>query len=176
VPHPICNARMSSATTCALRFRGPPVVARSIAPRGVRAMSVIVLSGPGAGCVNRMHKPSHKVPRSRSSSGRQLRGLARSFVSAGLAIKVGGVCRCGLGKAQELAHSRPGSSFLVAAGARVRCAQELSQLSQPFAHGNLTTRLSGPGLPSPRARVRLSQRFTPSARLRRGVPAAQRER
>jgi hypothetical protein len=167
---------MSSATTCSLRFRGPPVAARSITPRGVRAMTVIVLSGQGAGCVNRLHKPSHKVPRIRSSSGRQLRGLARSFVNAGSAIGLGAVCRCGLGKAQKLAHSHRVASFLVAAGARVRCAQGLSQLSQPFAHGSLTTRLSGPGLPSAQARVRFVPSFAPSARLKRLQPAAQRER
>ena len=171
------NARMKSATTCALRFRGPPVAVRPITPRGVQAVTVVVPSGPGAGCVNRLRQPNHKAPRSRACSGRQLRGLARSCVSAVSAIELGGVCRCGLGKAQKLAHSRPGSSFLVAAGARVRCAQGLSQLSQSSTHGSLTTRSSGPGAPTPRARVwRARQHEAPSARLRRRVPAAQRER
>jgi hypothetical protein len=177
VPRVQGNARMKSATTCALRFRGPPVAVGAITPRGVRAIAVIVSSGPGAGCVNRLRQPDHKVPRSRAGSGRRRRGRLLPVVSSGSANPVGGVCRCGLGKAQKLAHSQPGSSFLVAAGARVRCAQELRQLSQPFAHGSLTTRLSGPGSPSPRARIGRAHPYeAPSARLRRRVPAAQRER
>jgi hypothetical protein len=177
VPHLKGNARMLSATTCTLRFRGPPVSVRPIMLRGVRAVAVIVSSGPGAGCVNRLRRPNHKVPRSRSSSGRQLRGLARSFVSAGLAIKLGGVCRCPGGRVHSSVCSYRGPSFDAAASARVRCSQELGQLSQPFAHGSLTTRLSGPGSPSPRARIgRARQYEAPTARLRRRVPAAQRER
>ncbi len=177
MPHLKGNARMMSAATCSLRFRGPPVAEWAITPRSVRAVAVIVSSSPGAGCVSRLRQPDHKVPRSRASSGRQLRGLSRSFVSAGSSVWLGGVCRCGLGKAQKVAHSQPGSSFLVAAGARVRCAQEPSQLSQPFTHGSLTTRLSGPGLPTSRARIgRARQYEAPSARLRPRVPAAQRER
>jgi hypothetical protein len=168
---------MKSATTSALRFRGPPVAVRPITPRGVHAVAVILSSGPGAGCVKRLRQPNHKVPRSRSSSGRQPRGLARSGVSVSSSVWFGGVCRCGLGKPQRLAQSQGVTSFHVAAGARVRCAQELSQLSQSFAHGSLTTRSSGPGSPTPRARVgRARQYEMPSARLRRRVPAAQRER
>jgi hypothetical protein len=177
VPPEKGNARMMSAATCALRFRGPPVAVRSITPRGVQAVTVMVSSGPDAGCVNRLRQPNHKVPRSRASPGRQPRALARSFASAGSTVELGGVCRCGLGKAEELAHSHGVASLYTAADARVRCAQELSQLSQPFAHGSLTTRLSGPGLPSARARIgRARQYEAPSARLWRRVPAAQRER
>ncbi len=177
MPHLNGNARMMSAATCALRFRGPPVAVRPITLRGVRAIAVIVSSGPGAGCVNRLGQSNHKVPRSRSSSGRQLRGLARSFVSAGSAIWLGGVCRCPGGRVHSSLRSRPGPSLDAAAGARVRRAQELRQLSQSFTHGSLTTRSSGPGLPSSRARIgRARQHEAPSARLRRRVPAAQRER
>ncbi len=177
MPHSQGNARMMSAATCPLRFRGPLVGVRPITPRGVQTITLIVSSGPGAGCVSRLRQPDHKVPRSRASSGRQLRSLARSFVNAGLAVRVVGVCRCGLGKAQNVAHSHRVASLHIAVGARVRCAQELSRLSQPLTHGSLTTRLSGPGSPSPRARVRRARHLcAPSARLKRLRPAAQRER
>jgi hypothetical protein len=177
VPRLAVSARMSSAISYSLRCRGPTVAASTTTPSGVQAIEPGVQSGPGAGCVSRYLQLWHQVPRSRARPGRRRRGYPRPFVSSGLANTLGGVCRCGLGKAQKVAHSQPGTSFLVAAGARVRCAQKLSQLSQPLTHGSLTTRLSGPGLPSPRARIgRARQYEAPSARLRRRVPAAQRER
>ena len=128
VPHRESSTRMGSAIECSLRFRGPPVAAGSVMPRGVQTVSVVASSRPGAGCVNRHPSLGHQVPRSRSSSSRQPRGLARSLVISGSSVQLGGDCRCGLGKLSKFAHSHRGSSFQVAAGARVRSANELNQV------------------------------------------------
>jgi len=177
VPHLEVSARMESASEVPLRFRGRRVAAVRVMPSGVQAVTVLASSGPGAGCVNRLRPSGHKVPRSRSSSGRQLRGLVCSFVSSGSSVRLGGVCRCLGSRVHSSVRSQAGASFDAAAGARVRGAQELKQLSQSAAHGSLTTRLSGPGLPSSRARIgRARQHEAPPARLRRCAPAAQRER
>jgi hypothetical protein len=171
------RARIGSAMSCSLRFRGPAVAVRSIWPRGVQTIAVNMSSGPGAGCVNHSRSSGHKVPRSRSRSSRQLRGLACSFVSSGLSVRLGGVCRCLGGRVHSSLRSQPGASFDDAVGARVRSAEEPRLLSQSFTRGSLTTRSSGPGLPSSRARIgRACQYEAPTARLRRRVPAAQRER
>jgi hypothetical protein len=177
VPHLEVRARMSSAISWSLRFRGPHVAVRPITPRGVQAITVILSCRPGAGCVNRQRLANYQVPRSRSSSGRQPRGLACPLVSAGSSVGLGGVCRCLGSRVHSAVWSQAGASFGVAACARVRSAQEFRQLSQPVAHGSLTTRLSGPGSPSPRARIGRARPYeAPSARLRRRRPAAQRER
>ena len=143
VPHMEGTARMRSSMICPLRFRGPSVAGRSMTARGVQAISVIALSLPGAGCVSRLRSSGHQVPRSRASSGRQLRGLARSFVSVSSAVRVASVCRCLGSRVHSSLRSQSGSSLYIAVCARVRSAQELRQLSQSFTHGSLTTRSSG---------------------------------
>jgi hypothetical protein len=177
VPHLDGIARMSSATGCALRFCGPSVAVRPITLCGVQTVTVVASSRPGAACVNRFRLAGHKVPRRRSSSGRRPCGLACSFVSCGFAVESGGVCRGVCGRVHSSLRSQPGLSFDAAVGAGVRSAKELMPLSHPFTHGSLTTRSSGPGSPSPRARIgRALQNEAPTARLRRRWPAAQRER
>jgi hypothetical protein len=144
VPHPQGNARMKSALEWPLRFRGRRVAAVQVMPSGVQAIAVLASSGPGAGCVRRFRQGSHKVPRSRSSAGRQRCGLARPILSSDSSVWLGGVCRCPGGRVHSPLRSQTGASFAAVAGARVRSAQELSQLSQSFTHGSLTTRSSGP--------------------------------
>jgi hypothetical protein len=177
VPRLEVSARMKSASEVPLRFRGRRVAAVRAIPSGIQAASVIAFSRPVTGCVSRHLQARYKVLRSRSRSGRPRSSLARPVLSSCSSVWLGGVCRCPGGRVHSSLHSQPGASFDVAACARVRCARELSQLSQALTHGSLTTRLSGPGLPSPRARIgRARQYEAPSARLRRRVPAAQRER
>ena len=105
VQYPSDNARMKSASNSSLRFRGPAVAASNSAQSGVRAGEVSVLSGPGAGCVNRHRLAEHQVPRGRASSGRPRRGHPSSFVRWGLANTVGRVCRWGRGQAERSVHS-----------------------------------------------------------------------
>jgi hypothetical protein len=177
VPHLEVSARMCTASGLPLRFRGRQVAAVRVRRRGAQAVTVLASSGLGAGCVNPHRQSRDEVPRSRSSPRRPLRGLASSFVSSGSSVWLGGVCRCPGGRVHSAVRSQAGASFNATACARVRSAQELSQLSQPLTHGSLTTRLSGPGSPSSRARIgRARQHEAPTARLRRRVPAAQRER
>jgi hypothetical protein len=94
VPHLEVSARMSSAMNLSLRFRGPIAAAVQATPRGDQAIAAIASSCPGAGCVNRHRLGKHEVPRSRASSGRQRRDLARTCVSSGSSVRLGGVCRC----------------------------------------------------------------------------------
>ena len=144
VPHREGSSRMSSAMGCSLRCRGPSVAVRPISPRGVQTIAVTVLSRPGAGCVNRLRPAGRRMRRSRSSSGRQLRGLALASVSVGFMVGLSGFRRCSCGQIHSSVRSQPGPLFDAAAGARVLSAQELMQLSQSFTHGRLTTRSSGP--------------------------------
>jgi hypothetical protein len=176
VPIREVSARMSSAMGCSLRFRGPLVAAVRATRSGVQAIGVIVSSGPGAGCVNRLRLTEHKVPRSRSRSGRPLRGLARPVLSSCSSVGFGGVCRCRRGPAARSLHLRRLASF------------EINPFSPPGLYGRVPSAYGRPimrqpnyafertGEPSARARVRQSQLLGPSARLRRHVPAAQRER
>ena len=105
VQYPRGNARMKSASDGSLRFRGPAVAASNSAQSGVRAGEVSVLSGPGAGCVNRHRLAEHQVPRSRASSDRRRCGRPSSLFGWGSANGHGGVCRWGRGQAERSAHS-----------------------------------------------------------------------
>jgi hypothetical protein len=105
VQYPSDNARMKSASNSSLRFRGPAVAASNSAQSGVRAGEVSVLSGPGAGCVNRHRLAEHQVPRSRASSGRRRCGRPSSLFGWGLSNGHGGLCRWGRGQAERSTHS-----------------------------------------------------------------------
>jgi hypothetical protein len=110
VPHGNGNARMNSACEVSLRFRGRRVAVVRGTRRGVQAVRVTVLSGQGAGCVNRQRLGNHKVPRSRASSGRRSRGLARPGLSSSSSVRGSGVCRCRRGPSARFLHvSRPTS-------------------------------------------------------------------
>ena len=138
VPQPNGNARMGLAIDCSLRFRGPPVAAESVTPRGVRAVSVVASSRLGAGCVNRHRSVEHQVPRRRSSSSRQPRGLARSSVSAGSSVELGGDCRChGSTSAKSFGLER--RSLLYGRDARKLGVMGLNQLRTGIRVGSLTT-------------------------------------
>jgi hypothetical protein len=105
VPRLEVSARMKSASEVPLCVRGRHVAVVRATRSGVQAIAAIVLSRPGAGCVNHHRRPGHQVPRSRSSSGRQPRGLACSCVSSGSSVRFGGVCRCRRGLAARFLHS-----------------------------------------------------------------------
>jgi hypothetical protein len=145
VPHLEGNARMKSAMSGALRFRGPGLAVRQVMPCGVLAISALASSGPGAGCVHRQHQLNHKVPRSRSSSARQLRGPPSSIVGAGLSVSVGGVRRCPGGQAVAPPHCHRHLLFDLAALRRPRCTKGFRQLSVGPPCGSLTTGSSGLG-------------------------------
>jgi hypothetical protein len=111
VPHPQGNARMGSAIELSLRFRGPSAAAVRVMPSGVQAVTVVASSGPGAGCVKCSRQVGHKVPRSRSSAGRQRCSLARPVLSSGSSVWLGGVCRCRRSPAARSLHLNRLASF-----------------------------------------------------------------
>jgi hypothetical protein len=176
VPHREFSARMKSAIEWPLRFRSRRVAAVRVMPSGVQAIAVLASSGPGAGCVNRRRQAGHKVPRSRSSAGRQRRGVARPVLSSGSSVGLGGVCRYRRSPAARSLHLNRLASFktnpspLPGLYGRVPSAYGRHIMRQPNYAFERT------GEPSAQARVRQLQPLRPSARLRRRVPAAQRER
>jgi hypothetical protein len=104
VPRRSDNTRMNLALEWLLRFRGRRVAVLRGTRRGAQAVRATVLSGQGAGCVSRQRLGNYKVPRSRASSGRQPRGLARPGLSSGSSVRVGAVCRCRRGLAVRSMH------------------------------------------------------------------------
>jgi hypothetical protein len=118
VPHLEVSARMKSASEVPLRFRGRHVAVVRATRSGVQAITAIVLSRPGAGCVNRDRRPGHQVPRSRSSPGRRRRSCPSPFVSSISSVRLGGVCRCRRGLAARSLHlSRLASLNVIQAAA-----------------------------------------------------------
>ena len=111
VPHLDGSARISSAIECLLRFRGTLVAVVRATPSGVQAITVLASSRPGAGCVIRLCRADHQVPRSRSSSGRQRRGCPSPLVRSGSSVWLGGDCRCRRGRAARLLHLNRRASF-----------------------------------------------------------------
>jgi hypothetical protein len=176
VPRLEVSTRMKSANELPLRVRGRRVAVVRATPCGVPAVTVVVSCRPGAGCVNRHRRPGHQVPRSRSSSSRRRRSCPSPFVSSGSSVRLGGVCRCRRGLAARSLHliRLVSLNVIQTAALGLYCSRATAYGAPIMRQPNYAFERTGE--PSVQARVRQSQLLRPSARLRRRVPAAQRER
>ena len=98
----------------------------------------------GAGCVDRLRQPNHKVPRSRAQFAGQQGSHPHAGFTAGSPVTVDGL-RCCLGGKTQRSSASCAVSSVSPSFSRVRRAKGLSQLRRVFTRGRLTTASSGLG-------------------------------
>jgi hypothetical protein len=156
------KARMKPARECPLCFRGPIAAALRVMPSGVQAVTNRASSGLGAGCVKRFRRGDHKVPRSRSSAGRQRCGLARPVLGSGSSVWRGGSCRCRSGLAARSQHSSRLATF------------RTNPTASPGLYGSASSAYGRPIMRQPN--YALQRTVMRQRNLRRHRAAAERER